>query len=84
MRRKVGLTVVVWIALWFVTWGALLADLQGRFDNAPFNERWCRRDLAFSVGIAVLPPAWLITLAVTGFYEHGFRWRCPTSGASAP
>ena len=62
------------LLMWWVTWGATLAEFQrnpvfGRPEN-------CRHDLGFAVGWSLLPPAWVLWPFTTGFAEYGFQWTC--------
>lgn len=68
---KKTLIIVFYVAMWFATWPALLADLQAK----NFADETYRADLAFAIGLSLLPPTWLIAPFVTGFYEHGFQIR---------
>ncbi len=61
---------VIWLACWIGTWGALTAWYQADFPDASASRY--RGDLAFSCGISILPPTWVVAPFVTGFYEHGW------------
>jgi hypothetical protein len=64
--------VPVYIALWLWTWGALMADIQ-HLSDVNWANREYRSDLGFSCAIALLPPFWLLSPFMTGFYEHGWQ-----------
>ena len=66
----------IWIAAWVLTWPALLADWQSIGDGE-FAASSCRHELGAAMGVAILPPVWVVTPFMTGFYEHGLKFSCP-------
>jgi hypothetical protein len=60
---------VVYVALWIWDAGCLNAYCQHEFNLGPV---YARRNLAFSIMFAGMPPAILITPCVTGFYYYGW------------
>ncbi len=67
--------VIVWICMWGITWPALLADIQS-IGSEQFARGYCRKDFAFMMALAVLPPTWVVAPIFTGFYEHGMQFSC--------
>lgn len=70
----IGRVVIVWFVMWMLTWPALLADIQqdSVFGRCYRVDRY-RSHLSEAMGVALLPPLWIITPFVTGFYQHGFQ-----------
>ena len=67
----------VWALAWLVTYPALLADHQNSAGISRAIERqFCRKDAGTSAFMALLPPAWISTPFLTGFYENGFQFTC--------
>lgn len=61
---------VICIILSVINAGFLNANI--RADIPPKDSRMARYDLAFCVGISLIPVVWLITPFVTGFYMDGW------------
>ena len=76
MKKRIAAIVAIYIAMFLVTYPALLADIQHDIDDANLNQEFCRKDVAAAVLFALIPPVWLLTPFVTGFYEHGFQFTC--------
>lgn len=70
-KWEISAKVTAYGILWFLTWAALLADLQGRHCHVA--RRLYRQDLGFSMMMALLPPMWFVAPGFTGFYEYGFQ-----------
>ena len=66
---------VIWFVMWMVTWPALFADVQANHIKQEYADEAYRRDLGFAMGISLLPPIWIVAPFVTGFYEHGFKFK---------
>lgn len=70
---------MIWIIGYIImvnlTWPALFADVQ--YSSSIFGgaDRYYRKDLSFSVFLSLLPPIWIAVPFMTGFYEHGFKWK---------
>jgi hypothetical protein len=66
--RIAAILIPIWLCAWFVTWGFLNADSQCRFHNLD------RRDLAATdMFWAMIPPIQVLSVFMTGFYEHGWQ-----------
>ena len=70
------------LALFIWNWGALNADTELSNDSASYyvkpdmHEYICGRyrfDLSMTALFALLPPMWIASPFVTGFYEYGWR-----------
>ena len=72
---NIFLIVFVWAVGFFITYPALLANVQAIFKDSP--ELAAER-LAENRGVAMLfaliPVAWLMTPFLTGFYKYGFKF----------
>lgn len=69
--KKIGIGIVC-LVMYIWTFGACVADTQNWFGVAYAQEHY-RKDLGFCGGWSLLPPAWLLSPFVTGFYEHGWQ-----------
>ena len=67
MKRYLWLIPFVW--LW--SWGAYNAESSYWID-CEFSVKHYRQNLAMSAGYSLLPPAWVLSPFLTGFYEHGW------------
>ena len=68
--------VVVYIVMWFVTWGGALQHFYMLYP-AVNSKHECRGERAFSMGIAAVPVVpWVVIPFLTGFYQDGFKWSC--------
>lgn len=68
-----ALLAMVCVSLWVVTWSALLADKQARFDKGYAVQEY-RHHLGGCMLFALFPPFWVVTPFLTGFYENGFQF----------
>lgn len=69
--KKLGIGVFC-VCAYVWTWGASNADYEF-YQSPPCNTY--RKGLALTSGLSLLPPAWIVTPFLTGFYEHGWRLR---------
>lgn len=69
----VGVVLIAYSAMSALTYGAVL----GEFENE-FPDLSCRRHQGMAVLFGLLPVGWIIIPFVTGFYEHGLQFTCPT------
>jgi hypothetical protein len=60
---------VIWLIGWMVTWPAMFAHFEQHHDC---DTLW-KTDLGTAMVVSALPPAWLLTPFLTGFYEDGFE-----------
>lgn len=83
-----ALIFILWLDVYVWSVGATLANCRHFLDdprNKSINERIkeetekYRKDLAFSVGINLLPPSLIVCPFITGFYEHGWAIKPPSS-----
>lgn len=64
------------IQMW--TWGTLNADMDhGRNGEAYCNQRENRETLAVSALFSLIPPFWIASPFMTGFYQYGWSLRMP-------
>lgn len=70
-KLKLILLIIVYIFLSWTTAGGHFAYLQGEYQS---KERY-REDLAFAIGISILPPSWIVAPISTGFYKHGIDYK---------
>lgn len=70
-----GIGVFVWIVGFLVSYPALFADLQHAISDVEFAKKRYRKDLGVSMFYALIPPMWIATPFVTGFYQHGFKFK---------
>ena len=73
MRKVAAFLVIGTLFVW--TWGVLNASVQGKYDAGLQNWR-CesyRENLGISGLFAMMPPLWIASPFVTGFYENGWR-----------
>jgi len=63
--------VLIYIAAYLWTAGALFADFQHDSEGLPGG--WYRRDLGIAMFLAVMPPVWFMTPFMTGFYQYGWK-----------
>ena len=61
------------------TYAALLAKANSisMGAGAGYAAEQCRSEAGTSAFLALLPPLWVGSPFVTGFYEHGLKWSCP-------
>ena len=62
----------LWLIMWFLTWPALLAETQSLYTRSDPRCKY-RDNLGIVMLFAALPPMWILTPFVTGFYEYGFQ-----------
>ena len=63
---------LVYAAASVATFGAALADMQRRYPT--IAHEGYRRDVAFSVFMALTPVGWVVCLFFSRFYEFGFQF----------
>lgn len=83
--KKIVLIAVLYIIGWGATYPALLAQERDLWSNLP--DEWpkrCRTELGFATGMALFPPAWLVAPFMTGFWEHGMQFTCPSHNGVKP
>lgn len=66
-----------YLIMWALTWPAILAEFQQGHLTCQFMEEHYRHDLGAAMLFAALPPLWIVTPFVTGFYEHGLQFGPP-------
>ncbi len=74
MPSRLAIFAAIYLCLWLVTWPALLADLQFDRRDKESADRNYRHDLGVTMLWALLPPMWVATPFMTGFYQHGFQF----------
>lgn len=79
---------ILWVVLWLVTYAGLCArsdrDAETRWPVIS-DRTSVRGDMLFAALFSVTPPAWIVTLLVTGVYRHGLRWNVrPSSRNGGP
>jgi len=90
MKMILKLSIPFCIAIWFWTWGVLMADIEfgnpmlDPISECKFNSQHYRNHLAASCFFAMLPPLWLFSPFVTGFYEHGWTLSRPVCQQEKP
>lgn len=63
---------ILWLAFSIGTVGFLNANLRATFPELMQSPRQAREQLAFSIGISLLPPTWFVIPFLTGFYQDGW------------
>lgn len=66
------LVVFVCIAAWLWSWGTLNAEFMAIWYGSDHAREQYRNGLAISCFFALLPPTWIASPFVTGFYRHGW------------
>lgn len=66
---------VLAVCLYIWTWGTFFASIQGEFPHTAC-ERY-RSRLAMAAFFALLPPMWVMSPFMTGFYRYGWRLKPP-------
>lgn len=61
----------VWFAGWIWTAGTLIASERAEFTSLN-SYRDDRSRIAANLLLSILPPAWIIAVALTGFYQDGW------------
>lgn len=74
MLRRFQIFAAAYLALWLVTWPALLADLQADRRDKESADRNYRHDLGVTMFWAAFPPMWIVTPFLTDCYKHGFQF----------
>lgn len=63
----------LWVCLAIGNAGFLHASfMNGSYQYLPYDKREVRQDLTICIGFSMLPPMWVITPFVTGFYQDGW------------
>lgn len=69
---KVFIRIAVYGLCWFLSTGAVLADLQLDDSDQSWRRSSYRDALGFAAFMSLIPPVWVICPFVTGFFEHGW------------
>ncbi len=76
--RFAVLVIVGWLSMTVFTAGFLLANVQSIFDDdCALARKMYRTNLGIAFGVALLPPVWILTPFLTGFWEHGWKLSPP-------
>lgn len=71
---KIVIVAIVWCIIGTISCAGMLADQRSGISR---DINSCRSDLGFSALYSIIPPFWIASMLVTGFWEHGFQWGCP-------
>lgn len=83
-RKKIRLLIVAGYAVFApLTYGALLADIQNT-GLPEYKVGHCRSDMGAAAGMALIPIFWVLHPFLTGFYEHGLQFTCPSAQEAKP
>lgn len=72
IAKKVLRVFAIWAICSFVTAGTLCRQMQADWSFCSMATEYYRQNLAFSIGMSMLPQAWLMAPFVSGFYEYGW------------
>jgi hypothetical protein len=71
---SVAVLIAVWLMCWLLNVGMILA--QTRQESPLLWPKVRRSDMGYATVISVFGPiATLVIFCITGFAEHGWRWR---------
>jgi hypothetical protein len=68
---KTGLVMLLLLAVYIWTWGTLNAKME--YDSSNWHCEEYRSELGISALFAFLPPIWIASPFITGFYKFGWR-----------
>lgn len=73
MIVKIALGIIVYIvAAILLNAGPTNADFRAAFPTLCTDPRWAKHNQAFAIGWGLLPPAFVLTPFMTGFYVNGW------------